>query len=109
MIIKGLLAKIVGIAIYVLAFVALLSIIVLAINNVFVIVTDEQAIRIMTLISKYAGILLILLVSLKCALKLPLFLTIPYLVLIALVVILEFFHPIYESIVQTITGTSAGA
>lgn len=105
MIIKGLLGKIVGIVIYVLAFVALISIILLSVNSIFVVVTDETAIKVMTLISKYAGILLIILVCTRSALKLPLILCIPYLILIAVLVILEFFHPVFDSVIQTITGT----
>lgn len=109
MIIKGLLGKIVGIVIYVLAFLALVSILLLSANSIFNVVTDANAIKIMTLISKYAGILLIILVCVRSALKLPLFLCIPYLILVALLVVLEFFHPVYESVIQTISGQTPAA
>ena len=99
--IKKLLSKIVGLAIYVLAFVTIISIIVLAINKLFVIVTNEQFILIMSIIVNYAGIALIILTGLKCALKLPLLIGIPYMVLIAIVIVLSFFQPAFDALVQT--------
>ena len=108
MIIKGLLGKIVGIVIYVFAFVALISILLLSLNSVFSLVTDPEALKIMALISKYAGIILIILVCTRSALKLPLILCIPYLILVAALIILQFFQPVYDSIIQTITGVNPG-
>ena len=99
--IKGLLSKIVGLVVNILAFVTILSIIILAVNKIFTIVTDEQFIRVMSIIVNYAGILLIILTGLKCALKLPLILGIPYMVLIAVVIVLSFFQPAFDALVQT--------
>ena len=106
MIIKGLLGKIVGIVIYVFAFIALVSILLLSLNSVLKLVTDEQTLKIMAIISKYAGIILIILVCTRSALKLPLILCIPYLLLVAAFIVLQFFQPVYDSVIQTITGVN---
>ena len=103
--IKGFLSKIVGLAIHILAFVTILSIIILALNKLLVIVTDETFIKWMSIIVNYAGILLIILVGLKGALKLPLILGIPYMLLIGVVVILSFFQPVFDALVQTFLPT----
>ena len=95
--IKGLLSKIVGLVVNILAFVTILSIIILAVNKIFTIVTDEQFIRVMSIIVNYAGILLIILTGLK----LPLILGIPYMLLIAVVIVLSFFQPAFDALVQT--------
>jgi hypothetical protein len=107
MLIHGLLKKIVGIVISVLAFVACLSFVLLAINSIFVLVTDETAILVMTLITRYAGISLILLVALKSALGFPFFIRIPYIILIALVLLLNFFPAVYESLIAVFLPPSA--
>lgn len=103
--IKGLLSKIVDLVINILAFVAILSIIVLAVNKFFLLVADPTFIKVMTLISSYAGTALLILVALKNALKLPLFLTIPYIILIAIVVVIIFFEPVYQAVISTILGS----
>lgn len=105
MIIKGLLGRIIGIVIYLFAFIALISILLLSINSTFKVVSDENVIKAMLLISKYSGILLLILVCVRSALKLPLVLCIPYLILIVALIVLQFFQPVYDSIIQTITGT----
>lgn len=107
--IKSLLSKIVNIIANVFALTAMLSMIILAINNIFVITTNEQFINIMLLISKYAGIVLIILVSVKCALKLPFFIRIPYYILIAIFIIIVFFEPVFQSIIDTFFGNSSNA
>lgn len=102
--IKKLLSKIVNLAINILAFCAIISLLVLAINSIFTITTNQQAIDIMTIISKYAGIGLIILVAFKCALRLPFFIRIPYYILIVAVIILTFFQPVYQALIDTIKG-----
>ena len=104
--IKALLSKVVGLVVNILAFVTIVSIIILAVNKIFIIVSDELFIKIMSIIVNYAGILLIILTGLKGALKLPLFLGIPYMILIAVVVVLSFFQPAFDALVQTFLPTA---
>lgn len=101
MLIKRLISNILGLVIRILAFVTILSMIILAVNKILVIVADEHFVQIMSIIVNYAGIALIILVALRSALKLPFIFGIPYMVLIAGVVVLSFFQPTFDAIMQT--------